>query len=501
MINSMLIKDNNITKWLIFTGVSCLCMLCMVDLSIINLVMPKIAIYFHANLNQVQWVLTSYMLVGVSLMIFCGRLADIFGKKIIFMMGSMAFCLGSIVAAMAINTEMLAVGRALQGLGYGAAYALGILIVCEIFPSEKRGRILGLYTLLAGISQVAGPPVGGLILQYANWRWIFVINIPLCLASLYLIGRYYVQEKPEAHGENIDFIGFVFLSMALSILLLILNQLGHWGFLDWKIFVAVAITIIFMALFYIREKFIKYPLIEFKALNNHDYLAMLLYRGLMATCWSLIAFIIPMYLQNIMSVSPLETAMLMLLIPLNFAIFSPFVGRLCDSVGFKWPVFIAAVLMVVTMIFFLAIDTKINLIIITLCLVLLGLNTAFAASGSVGLTSKSLPKKYSSVGMNIFYMILIFGCAAGIAISGSLIKYKSTKVMLTMVKSHNAFLSSSQLEFLRYAVTGTGSLSTLKPYLPIIKTSFVSGMHWAGIFGLICSICATIICILILVEK
>lgn len=207
--------------------------LAALDTSIVGTAMPTIVGQL-GGLALYPWVFTGYLLTSTTTLPLYGRLADLYGRKRVFLVATVLFLLGSMLCGVAQSMPQLVVFRMLQGLGAGGIIPVTLTILGDLFSIEQRARLQGLTSAVWGTSAVAGPTVGGFITDTLSWRWVFYINLPFGLASLLLIGLA-LRERVSRRSHRIDYAGAATLTLGLSLLLLGLLRTGEgqgWLALD-----------------------------------------------------------------------------------------------------------------------------------------------------------------------------------------------------------------------------------------------------------------------------
>src|SRR5881398_1292244 len=186
----------------------------LLDLTIVNVAIPSIIDGLHAGLDEILWVLNAYILVYAVLLIPAGRLGDLFGQRNMFALGLAVFTLASALCGFSQNSTELIAARIVQGVGGALLTPQTLAILTSIFPPERRGAAFGIWGGVAGLATVAGPTVGGAIITYIDWRWIFFINVPIGIAAL--IATYIVipDLRPGRH-HGWDFVGTVVATAGL----------------------------------------------------------------------------------------------------------------------------------------------------------------------------------------------------------------------------------------------------------------------------------------------
>ncbi|TDF99714.1 MFS transporter [Paenibacillus piri] len=186
------------------------------DTTIANTTMPIIAEEL-GNFNLYAWSFASYMIMSTVISPVAGRISDLFGRKTIFGAGLILFLLGSVLCGFANSMVQLVIFRAVQGIGAGVMMPFPAIIAGDLFPVEKRGKIQALFTAMWGLSAILAPMLGAFFVEFANWRWIFFINIPICIISFVLLSAY--KEVYEPKKSKVDVFGALIFAVGVSLLL------------------------------------------------------------------------------------------------------------------------------------------------------------------------------------------------------------------------------------------------------------------------------------------
>jgi MFS family permease len=218
---------DNVKKWWVFIGASLMIFLVNIDATIVNLALATIAKDLHSNLTQIQWVINSYLFTGMIFFIIGGKLSDIVGQKIIFLIGTLLFAGSSLIAALAPNFTVLIIGRLIQGIGFAFTLSLAILIISNAFPPRRRGFIVSIAITITGLGQAIGPTLGGAILDELSWHWIFAINVPLAVLSFIIISLFVKPQVLHKKHEKIDIFGAMLFGLFITALLFTFNALTH----------------------------------------------------------------------------------------------------------------------------------------------------------------------------------------------------------------------------------------------------------------------------------
>lgn len=470
----------NTKKWLAFFAISLVATMINLDITVANLAVAAIAKTFNASLIQMQWVINVYLLSQIVFLIVAGRLADIFGKKTIYLVGIGLFLLASLIIVTAPNITVLIAGRALQGVGFAFTLTLGIILVTSIFPENQRGFALGSYMTVAGLAQALGPSVGGIILQFLNWRWIFSINLPLSVSALVFVTLLCPKGKAAASGESIDFNGTILLGTGLTLLALGLNEIGQWGI---SAVLCIAASFMVLVVFYRQSKRVRHPLINFSLFKNRVYTLTNVIRALNMYDRFAVLFIMPLYLQNILGESPFVTGTMIFCMTISFAVVSPFVGLWLDRAGFIFPTAVSLFLSLIGFLLLTQLNTTLSAPLLVSAFVLLGIGAPIINSSTPALSLSTLPEKDRGAGMGAFYMFAFIGSLAGVALASSLLAFLSDQRFHNLVIAKNLSAQLLSVGELSRALHGASSIQSLGniagqgELVSAIKNSFVYGLR------------------------
>lgn len=319
-------------RWLALSGVGLGVLMATIDSSIVNISLPTLVTVFQTSFAAVQWVVLSYILVITSLILGVARLGDMFNKKMLYMGGLVLFTVGSFLCAQARDIYVLIGFRALQGLGAVLTQALGMAIVTQIFPSSERGRALGIVGSMISIGIAIGPPLGGLIIAFSDWSWIFLVNLPIGVAALTIVYKFVPNLQPVNPNQRFDFAGAAIMFVTLACFALALTMAETAGFASSRIIGLLAAALIGLALFISIERRLKQPMIDLRLFQNvlfdmnlaMAFLVFIVLSGL---------FIIPFYLELVLGLDTTLVGLLMMVQPITMAIVAPVAGALSDKLG------------------------------------------------------------------------------------------------------------------------------------------------------------------------
>ena len=319
-------------KWHAMAAVGTGVFLATVDGSIINVSLPTLVRSLDTEFAVVQWVVLAYLLTITCTMAGIGRLADMMGKKTIYMLGFVVFTVGSALCGVSPSVNWLITFRILQAIGAAMIMALGAAILTEAFPPEERGRAMGMIGAIVSVGIVMGPALGGVILGLLSWRWIFYVNLPVGIVGTLMALHYLPDFKPRG-GQQFDVLGALTLCVGLLLVLLGLTFGQQQGFTYPQVYLLLMPGLLLLMGFVIIENKVAQPMIDPKLFTNPLFSVNLTagfisFVGLGGT-----VILLPFYLENIMGYPSIKVGLLMGIIPVMLGVTSPLSGTLSDRIG------------------------------------------------------------------------------------------------------------------------------------------------------------------------
>lgn len=319
-------------KWHAMAAVGTGVFLATVDGSIINVSLPTLVRFLNTEFAVVQWVVLAYLLTITCTMAGIGRLADMVGKKNIYMLGFVIFTAGSALCGVSPSVNWLITFRVLQAIGAAMTMALGAAIVTEAFPPEERGKAMGMIGSIVSVGIVMGPALGGVILGMLSWRWIFYVNLPVGIAGTIMAQRFLPDFKPRG-GQQFDILGALTLCIGFLLVLLGLTLGQQRGFFQPQVYLLMGAGMLLLAIFVYIESKVAQPMINPKLFSNPLFRVNLTagfisFVGLGGTI-----ILLPFYLANIMAFPSIKVGLLMGIIPVMLGVTSPLSGALSDRIS------------------------------------------------------------------------------------------------------------------------------------------------------------------------
>ena len=320
------------SRWMALVGVGLGVLMSTIDFSIVNISLPTLVKALNTDLATVQWVILSYALVVTSLMMGVARLGDLFGRKRIYVAGLLIFSLGSLMCGMSASVGWLIGFRTFQGLGAVMMQALGAAIITEIFPSSERGKALGISGGIVSFGLAVGPALGGILIGYAGWESIFLINVPLGLIAIIVVTLSVPPSEHLQRGQRFDLGGALILLVTLLCYSLGMTTGQRSSFDDPLVLSLLGSALTGLLIFLMVEWKITEPMLDPRLFGN-VLLSLNVLMGLLVFITLAGMVILPFYLENVKGYSTQVTGLLMMAIPLSMGLVAPWAGALSDRYG------------------------------------------------------------------------------------------------------------------------------------------------------------------------
>src|SRR6267142_798706 len=312
----------------------------MLDTTIVNVAIPAMSAGHNTTLDQILWVLNAYILVYAVLLITAGRLGDLYGQRNLFAIGLAIFTLASALCGFAQSADQLIAARVFQGVGGAVLTPQTLAILTTLFPPERRGAAFGIWAGVAGLATLAGPTVGGAIVTYVDWRWIFFVNVPIGIAALVATFLIVPDLRPgRRHGW--DVVGIFLATAGLFGLVfgLIEGERFNWGEIGSYIVTipeVIGLGVVLLILFVVWERFQAEPLVPLSLFEERNF-AVANWIGA-AVAFGMMSLFLPIviYLQSVRGFSALTSGLTLAPMSLTSMIVAPFAGRMADRIGGKY---------------------------------------------------------------------------------------------------------------------------------------------------------------------
>lgn len=320
-------------KTLILIALGIFSFMSTLDGSIVNIAMPIMSKELHVSASQIEWVVSIYLIVISALLMFFGRLGDVIGKSKVFKVGTAVFILGSLLAGINLGLPFLLFSRVVQAGGAAMTMSNSFGITTSSFPIDQRGRAMGVIGTFVALGSVAGPAIGGLILNYLPWNYIFWINVPIGVIAVLVGLKSLPHDVPVSANAPLDWLGMIEFSLFVITFFFAILQGQESGYSNPLIIGSLIISIIALVLFIRTETSRKHPLLDLSIFQYSDFTLGLIAALLVFINGFFYNVLMPYYLVNARGLSSGVSGSLLSIIPLTMVVFGPIGGILSDKFG------------------------------------------------------------------------------------------------------------------------------------------------------------------------
>ncbi len=423
MDRSGLITDANRKWWTL--GAMCLSMfMIMLDSTVVNVALPSIQKDLKTSVDQLEWVVNGYTLSFAALLVTGGRLGDIFGRRLIFMIGVAVFALSSATAGLAQGPDMLVASRIAEGIGGALMMPATLSIITDAFPAEERGKAIGTWAGISGLALSVGPLAGGFLTEDVSWRAIFYINLPIAALALIASLTAVRESRDEKAERTVDYLGVVLLTVALTSFVLALIEGNDWGWGSSRIIGLLVVGVVATAVFLVTESRVRAPIVDFEFFRSRNFIgantvALIISFAMMGSF-----FFLAIYLQDLLGYSPLETGVRFLPTTVLVVIAAPIAGRVADRIGSRLPMVLGLVITSVSLYLFSRMDAATTYGDLLPAWILLGLGIGITMSPMSTAAMNAVAVDKAGVASGTLQMFRMMGGTIGVAATGAIFQGK-----------------------------------------------------------------------------
>lgn len=412
------ITDAN-TKWFTLAAACTVLFMVMLDNLVVNVAMPTISREFAASTSALQWIVSAYTLVFASLQITAGGLGDRFGRKRWFLIGIVLFGLTSAAAAFSRSVEMLIAARAVQGLAAAFILPLSLSLVSAAFPPEERGKAIGIWSAISVSGLAFGPIIGGVVVQYFTWNWVFLINIPI-VAVAYIIASSSVRESRDTSGTvATDVPGTVLVTAAIGSLTWGLIEAGERGWTSPFVLGTFLAAAVFFAAFIWVENRTARPMVPLSFFRSRTFSGANIDSFFISFMIAGLAFSLTLYMQNVHGMSPIRTGLTLLPMVITQMIVTPVVGSLVNRIGPRRLISAGMLIVAGSALLFLRTSATGTFVDIIPAMIVMGFGSSLVFAPITTSVLNSVPTEKSGVASAVNGATRETGFAFGIALLGS----------------------------------------------------------------------------------
>jgi EmrB/QacA subfamily drug resistance transporter len=413
-----LVNEQN-RKWWTLGAVSFGLFMIMLDNTVVNVALPSIQRDLGVGLSELEWVVSGYALTFAALMLIGGKLADAYGRRLLFVVGIAIFTLASLACGMSTSGDMLIGARVAQGVGAALMNPATLSIIAATFPPRQRGTAIGIWVGVSALALAIGPLVGGVLTEYASWNWIFFVNVPvgiLGVAASYLL----IDESRDPTHERLDVPGLATSALGLFALTYGLIEANTYGWGSGRIVGAFVVAAVALVAFVVLERRQRAPMLDLTLFRNRTYVGANLVVLLVALAMFGVFFFVSLYMQNVLRYSAVEAGAAFLPMTLLIIVVAPIAGRLSDRLGSRALITVGMLLLASQLLLFSQLGPDASFWALLPGLLLGGIGMPLTMTPGAAAATRAVPVEKAGVGSAVLNASRQVGGSIGIALLGAI---------------------------------------------------------------------------------
>jgi EmrB/QacA subfamily drug resistance transporter len=408
-------------KWLTLAAVTFGLFMIMLDNTIVNVALPSIQRDLGSTVSQLEWVVNGYALTFAVLLLTGGKLADMLGRKRIFIVGLAVFTLSSLACGLAGSEQMLIGARVVQGAGAALMNPATLSIIIATFPARQRGTAIGIWAGVSASALAIGPLIGGVITENIGWSWIFFINVPVGLLGIVVARLAISESRDTSHEQRLDLPGLLTSALALFALTYGLIEGDNYGWTSLRILSLFGVAAIALAVFVVLESRQRLPMLDLSLFRNPTFAGANTTMMLVSLAMFGVFFFVSLYVQNILGYSATKAGAIFLPMTVLIVLIAPVAGRLSDTIGSRWLMGSGMTLLGISLLLFSRLDQTSTFLTILPGLIVggLGMGLTMTPATAAGMGAVAVDK--AGVGSAVLNSMRQLGGSLGLAVMGAIV--------------------------------------------------------------------------------
>ncbi|MHB1661728.1 MAG: DHA2 family efflux MFS transporter permease subunit [bacterium] len=363
----MVEKTHKNYKWIVLALVVVSSFMAILDVNIVTVGLPKMMSHFGINVTDAEWVMIAYTIAYSIVILPMAFIRRKWGIKYPFIISIIIFVIGSALCGFAPSFSDIVIFRIIQAIGGAGLTPTGLTLLAEVFPPDERGEAMGIWSIGAMVAPAIGPTLGGYLVDYVNWRWIFYVNVPIGIISILGSIAILTHDIPvKKYTKKFDMLGFLFMALSMGSLLYALNEGQTLGWHAPIIIQSEVISGFSFVFFVITELFVETPLLNLDIFKNYNFVIAFIVNMVRAVGIFGAMFLLPLFIENVLNYNAMDAGILMAPTAIAVALVSPFSGKISDRIGPRYPLFVGLLIVAASMFMFdnLSLNTSVYDIVI-----------------------------------------------------------------------------------------------------------------------------------------
>ncbi|MDR3288918.1 MAG: DHA2 family efflux MFS transporter permease subunit [Peptococcaceae bacterium] len=402
--------------------------------NIVNVAITKLMAVFGTNANDIQWVLTAYMLTQGIIIALSGYFGDKFGFKRTFLFALILFTTGSFLCGSSFSFSMMMVGRIIQGIGAGIIMPLGMAICYKINPIAKIGMVIGIWGIAGMATMAIGPSLGGYLIEAASWRMLFYINVPVGLLAIFL-GMTLLPEMEKKATSSLDTLGIATICISLFCLIFALSKGNQMGWRDPTIDILLIVGTVTLLIMVVHELRCPEPVLDMRLFKNKIFTLSTLIASLIQVAMVVAVYLFPLLMQSVLHQTAMQTGLILLPPALVTAVFMPISGKLFDKYGARYLILGGLAIMAFSSYAMKDFNTATSFSTMIFWLSIRGVGMGLALSPAINVGMVSIPRESTGTASSMGNVIRSVCSTFGIALITNFMQTRNTFHYSTLAQS------------------------------------------------------------------
>jgi len=408
-------------KWWTLGAVAFGLFMIMLDNTVVFVALSAIQSDLHISTSELEWVVNGYALTFAVLMLTGGKLADLLGRRRIFIVGLVIFTASSLACGLATGATVLIGARVIQGVGSALMNPATLSIITATFPPRQRGTAIGIWVGVSAMALAIGPLVGGILTEQINWSWIFFVNVPVGIVGI-IVARLVIDEsRDESEEQRLDLPGLLSSGAGLFALTYGLIEANSYGWTSGRILGSFVVAAAALALFVVLEHRQRVPMLDLSLFRNSTFAGANTVMLLVALAMFGMFFFNSLYLQRVLHFSAIETGASFLPMTVLIVLIAPLAGRFSDRIGSRWLMGVGLVSLSASLMSFSRLGVDSSFWDVLPGLLLGGVGMSLAMTPTTAAAMGSVPVDKAGVGSAVLNSMRQVGGSLGIALMGAIV--------------------------------------------------------------------------------
>jgi len=408
-------------KWWTLVAVAFGLFMIMLDNTVVNVSLPSIRRDLGIGISELEWVVNAYALTFGVLLLTGGKLADLLGRRRIFVVGLVIFTASSFFCGIANSATTLIAARTVQGVGAALMNPATLSIITATFPPRQRGTAIGIWAGVSAMALAIGPLVGGFITQHASWNWVFFINVPIGILGIVAAFIFIDESRDTSHEQRLDAPGLLTSGIALFALTYALIEANTFGWGSTRIVALLIVAAVFFGAFLLLERHQRIPMLDLSLFKNSTFAAANGVMLLVGLAMFGVFFFISLYVQGVLHYSPTRAGATFLPMTVLIILIAPQAGRLSDKLGPRWIITTGQALLAVSLLLFSRLDAHSHFWTLLPALIIGGAGMGMSMAPLTSAAMGSIPTDKAGVGSAVINSMRQVGGSVGLALMGAII--------------------------------------------------------------------------------